>query len=182
MSSLSKGFAWCSRKVGLPERMIFWSAVALAGMLLFSVMFTYPMSQKIRRQDTENTRMEVHLEELSLWEKLNVQLNKILKDTYAGIPASPLIAMEEERLLELPAHVEELAASTGVALVEINPRSVQDGAQIAIQATFQGDMENLHVLLKEIGRVSYIGPMESISILALPHAEQMELKFKVPIQ
>ncbi|MBC8205545.1 MAG: hypothetical protein H8E68_00125 [Kiritimatiellaeota bacterium] len=182
MSSLNKGFAWCSRKVGLSEKMIFWSAVALAGMLFFSVVFTYPMSQKIRRQDAENSLTEVQLEELSLWQALDVQLNKILKATYAGIPASPLSAMEEERLLELPAQVEELAASNGVALVEINPRSVQDGDQISIQATFQGDMENLYVLLKEVGRVSYIGPMESISILALPDAEQMELKFKVPIQ
>ena len=182
MNSLNKGFAWCSRKVGLSEKMIFWSAVSLAGMLFFSVVFTYPMSQKIRRQDAENSQMEVRLEELSLWETLDVQISKILKSTYESIPASPLSAIEEERLLQLPALVEELAASMGVALVEINPRSVQDGAQIAIQATFQGDMENLHALLKEIGRVSYIGPMESISILALSHAEQMELKFKVPIQ
>jgi hypothetical protein len=70
----------------------------------------------------------------------------------------------------------------GVTLVSIDPRSVQDGAQVAIQATFQGKMKNLYALLKEIGHIDYAGRLDSISILALSDAEQMELKFKVPIQ
>lgn len=182
MKRFSNGLTWCRRKFGLPERLILWSVVALLGMVLFSVLFTYPVHRKIRRLDEENALQEARLEELMIWEKLDVQLTKILKISYAEMQAAPLKAFDEDRLLELPSQIEELAASSGVAPIAITPRSVEDGAQVAIQATFQGDMQNLHALLREIGSVSYAGQLDSISILALPDAEQMELQFKVPIQ
>jgi len=168
--------------VGQSKRLFLWSGVALVGMVLFSFLFTYPIQKKIKSLDEENILQEIWLKEWALLGRLDLQLTQILEINYAQIQATPLEAFDDEHLLELPAQIEKLAASAGVALVAINPRSVEDGAQVAIQATFQGDMKNLYDLLQEIGRVSYIGRLDSISILALSGAEQMELNFKVPIQ
>lgn len=182
MNPFHEALSWCHKKTGLSQRFIFWSLFSLGVMLLFTALFTYPLNKKIKDQDAENASLEAGIQELALYEQLDLKLNKILKETYPELTSIQVEPFSEDRLLELPSEVEELAAAQGVALISFDPRSVDDGAQVAIRATFQGNMDNLYSLLKEVGRVKYAQRLESMTILALPDAEQMEFQFKVPIK
>lgn len=182
MNPFREALSWCQKKTGLSRRFIFWSLLSFGFMLLFTALFTYPLNIKIKEQDTENTSIEALIQELILFERLDMQLNNILKETYPELKSVHVEPFPEDRLLELPSEVEELAAAQGLALVSFDPRSVDDGAQVAVRATFQGNMDNIYSLLKEIGHVKYAQRLESMTILALSDAEQMEFEFKVQIK
>lgn len=182
MNPIRRGFEWCSKKTGLTVRMIFWSLFALIFVLLFTGLFTYPQNQRIKTLSAENEVMEAHLEEQLLLGVLDAKLNRVLKETYPDIGRINADAFEEEHLLELPSRIEQLAATEGVTLISINSSSMDDGSHVAIQATFQGPLDQLYNLLKTIGHVAYVKKLEAMTILALPDAEQMELKFTVPIK
>jgi hypothetical protein len=182
MNPYAKGCAWCSQKTGLTVRMIEWSIASLVFMLLFIILFTIPQNIKIKQLDEENALAEVHLQEQVLLEMLNLKLTKIIYNTYPEVERINAEAFLESDLLDLPTRFEDLAALLGVTLVSIDSSSVDDGAQVAIHTIFQGEMEQMYTFLKKIGRVKYAKRLTSMTVLSLPDTEQMELKFKVPIQ
>jgi hypothetical protein len=169
-------------KTGLSERIILWSSLSLLFMGLFSALFTYPITQKIRSLDEENARLQARMEEQILLATFDIKLREMMKNAYPDLDKLNVDGFEEERLLELPSLFEALAAESGVTLVAIHPQSVEDGQQVAIDLIFQGEIEKLYALMKIIGRVPYARQLDALNILALSNAEQMQLKFKVPIK
>lgn len=182
MSSVKRGLIWCSEKTGMSPRWVFWSLFSVIVIILFSVLFTYPLIWRLKLLDVENKELDARLQELDLLQVLDAKLDRKMTTTYPELEKIPVDALEEELLLELPSRFEELAASAGVTLISIDSKSVDDGAYVAINSVFQGDMQQLYKLLKTFGSVRYISRLESLSVLALPDAEQMELKFTVPIK
>ncbi len=182
MNPIHRGLLWCSKKTGLTERRLDWSIFAVFVMLLFIGLFILPQNTRIKQLDAENELTEAHLQEQVLLQMLDIKLRGVLASPYAKIEEITPKAFEERNLLELPGRFEELAAALNIALVSIDSSSVDDGAHVAIKTIFQGDMEQLYKLLEELGRIPYVSRLSSITILALPDAEQMELQFKVPIK
>jgi hypothetical protein len=182
MSPLKTTIAWCSRKTGLSERTVFWSLSSFTIILLFALGFNYPLNRKIKQLDTEIAQAQAYLKELDMLQALDMTLTHELNSVYFQIGDWTETPLPEEHLLKLPSSFEKLAADAGVMMISFDPQNNFDGQQLEIHAIFQGDMNRLYQLLKDIGRISYVKRLEQIAILALPDGEQMELKFKVLIQ
>ena len=182
MNPVKNGLNWCCEKTGLSSRVLIWSLVAIGLMMVFTLLFTLPQTQRIKMLSAENAQIEAQLQETQLLMDMDRKLNAVLAQTYPDIERMNTEALDEDLLLELPSRFEELAAKQGVTLISIDSTSVDDGAQVEIDATFQGDIRLLYELLREVGRVRYVKRLTSMSILALPDAEQMKLKFTVPIK
>lgn len=151
-------------------------------MVFFLFVFVAPLQRRIKEVGAENTEVEAQIADRLLLATLDLELNQVLMKTYPEVKPYASKSFDEDRLLDLPAQFEALASGLGVTLVSMDSQSEKDGAQVAVETVFQGDMIDLYELLKQIGRVEYVTRLESVSLLALFESEQMKLTFKVPLK
>ena len=152
----------------LPAQSIRHLVICVGGIIAFIILAIYPSQKSLTRLDKEIKQTENEIEDQKiLFPIAKEMLSQIMEKESYALPFPENKNLESEKMAELPAMLEDMAAGCDLDIISIIPdvKSLSENTgYLSITAIVKGRFADIRRFLIQMGGLPYLERLEEITI------------------